>query len=258
MKVITEMDLRDLYKKEPFDKFTLTCPERLTPAAYQFLNDRKIKIIEQRQDQGKKVHSSIEKKCNLENQPEPENGYLLMDSCSIVENKPEAYTHLKGKKLVPKNNERIILRGRIDALQANFINTILEVQNFGYKQLTEDLIIIFEYMKKIMRAEVLEEPLEFINFKGWSGDEIREYSHHPDKYFGVKHFTPDPKYGKAISLLNIIRTQIRELEVVAVDAFYDKDKKAMERQDIILAINRLSSLVYIIMCQYLGGLYKTC
>ena len=45
MKVITEIDLRDKYRKEPFDTFTVVYPERLTPAALQFLSERRIKII---------------------------------------------------------------------------------------------------------------------------------------------------------------------------------------------------------------------
>ena len=46
MKVITELDLRDNFRKEPFETFTIHFPEKLTPAAFQFLTDRKIKIIE--------------------------------------------------------------------------------------------------------------------------------------------------------------------------------------------------------------------
>ena len=107
-----------------------------------------------------------------------------------------------------------------------------------------------------MRAEVLSEELPFIDFKGWSDSDIREYSHYPDKYFGVKHFTPDPKYGRVISKLNLLRAQIRELEIAAVDAFYKEENKSVERQDIIMALNRMSSLLYITMCQYMGGFYK--
>jgi len=67
---------------------------------------------------------------------------------------------------------------------------------------------------------------------------------------------PDPKYGKVVAKLNLLRAQIRELEVSAVDAFYNKESKSVERSDIIMALNRMSSLLFIIMCKYMGGIYK--
>jgi ethanolamine utilization cobalamin adenosyltransferase len=262
LKVITEIDLREIYRKEPFETYTLVFPERLTPAALQFLTDRRIKIIELK-DKSENISFLNKQRLNPQNTKipqvvvnEPENGFVLMDSGEVVQKKPEAYTHLRGKKLVPKNDKRIKFRGEIDSLEASFINTIVEVQGSGYKELEEDLLTLFEYVKKIMRAEVLDETLEFINFKGYSDEDVREYSHHPDKYFGVKHFIPDPKYGRIMAVINLLRTQVRRAETVCVDAFYDEDKKVVSREDIIVAMNRMSSLIYIIMCQYLGGIYK--
>ena len=44
MKFITEEDLRDLYKKQPFTDYDLPQGQRLTPGARQFLVDRGIKM----------------------------------------------------------------------------------------------------------------------------------------------------------------------------------------------------------------------
>lgn len=259
MKVITEIDLRDKYRKEPFDTFTVVYPEKLTPSALQFLSERRIKIIEVKEGQSGGSNSNstpTQKPAVTIPLIEPDKGYLLLDSGQVVEEKPEAYTHLKGRMLAPKNHKRIRFRGQLDKLEAVFIDTIIELQSTGIRELLSDLEIIFEYTKKIMRAEVLGEELPFIDFKGWSDGEIREYSHYPDKYFGVKHFTPDPKYGRVMSKLNLLRAQIRELEIAAVDAFYKEVNKSVERQDIVMALNRMSSLLYITMCQYMGGFYK--
>ena len=46
MKFITEEDLRDLYKKEPFMEYNLQEGERLTPGARQFLLDRGINLYD--------------------------------------------------------------------------------------------------------------------------------------------------------------------------------------------------------------------
>lgn len=45
MKYITEEDLRDLYKKEPFTDYGLEPGARLTPGARQFLMDRGISMV---------------------------------------------------------------------------------------------------------------------------------------------------------------------------------------------------------------------
>lgn len=46
MMFLTEGDLRQQYRKDPFERFILEENTRLTPGAQQFLNDRKIHIIE--------------------------------------------------------------------------------------------------------------------------------------------------------------------------------------------------------------------
>ena len=274
MKVITEIDLRDKYKNEPFDTYILVYPQRFTPSALQFLSERKIKIIEINEGENStpkeasKNNNSSQKSFATIPIKEPDKGYLLLDSREVVEEKPEAYTHLKGKSLVPKSHKRIKFRGQLDKLEALFIDSIIEIQSSGFQELVSDLTLIFEYTKKIMRAEVLEEELPFIDFKGLSDKDIREYSHYPEKYFGVKHVSPDPRYGKIVAKLNLLRVQIRELEITAVETFFrgeaslnegnpnEDESKIKGRADIILALNRMSSLLYITMCQYMGGFYK--
>lgn len=55
MKFITEVDLRDLYKKEPFTTYRLEAHSKLTPGARQFLQDYKISIFNHTSDTKKKV-----------------------------------------------------------------------------------------------------------------------------------------------------------------------------------------------------------
>ena len=47
MKFITEEDLRDIYKKQPFTDYDLQPGERLTPGARQFLLDRGINMYDE-------------------------------------------------------------------------------------------------------------------------------------------------------------------------------------------------------------------
>lgn len=242
MKIITETELRDRYKYDRFETFVLNEGEKLTPAAVQFLTDRRIKIQKTQID----INHAIL----------PEEGWLCLPSGRHVMKKPENYTHLRGKILVPKNHAVIKFRGQLDLLEANFITCINLALSSGCREMADELNLIFLYLQEIMRAEVRDKPLAFIDFKGWTDDEVREYSHHPEKYFGVKHALPDPKYGMLYGEANKLRALVRQLEIAAVEAFGGEGEDQCERLDIILALNRLSSLVYIIICKFIGGQYN--
>jgi ethanolamine utilization cobalamin adenosyltransferase len=240
MKIITETALRDLYKNDKFESFVLNKGEKLTPAAAQFLTDRRIRVQDYNQS-----HGIL-----------PKEGFICLPSGRHVTEKPEHYTHLRGNILVKKSHPVIRFRGQLDLLEANFITCINQAVSSGYQEMADELNIIFLYLQEIMRAEVRNKPLPFIDFKGWSDAEVREYSHHPEKYFGVKHALPDPKNGALYGEVNLLRAMIRQLEIAAVEAFSGEEEAKCERLDIILALNRLSSLVYIIICKLIGGHYK--
>jgi ethanolamine utilization cobalamin adenosyltransferase len=53
MKFITEEDLRDLYRKEPFKDFALEQGARMTPGARQFLIDKGINTFDSESFRGK-------------------------------------------------------------------------------------------------------------------------------------------------------------------------------------------------------------
>jgi ethanolamine utilization cobalamin adenosyltransferase len=260
LKIITEIDLRAQHKNKNFESFVLDKGDRLTPAASQFLSERNIKIIDG--DSNKSENSSSHKgntnksKIDIKNLQMPKEGYVCFPSGKNVLEKPEHYTHLRGRILVSTTNPIIKFRGQLDLLEANFITCINQVNLYGFKEMADDLNEIFLYLQKIMRAEVMDEELPFIEFKGWTDSEVREYSHYPDKYFGVKHFTPNPKYGNIFGEVNKLRAMMRQFEISAVEAFYDECEDKCERLDIMMALNRLSSLIYIILCKFIGGQYK--
>ena len=223
MKFITETALRNRYQENRFESFVLHEGEKLTPAARQFLTDKKIKI----------------------------------HSVAPVAEKPEHCTHLRGSVLVAKDHPVIKFRGQLDLLEANFILCIQSALSSGHQGLAADLNVIFLYLQEIMRAEVRDKPLPFIDFHGWSADEVREYSHHPEKHLGAKHTFPDPKHGALYGEIHKLRAMVRQLEITGVEAFRGESGDQRERPDILLAVNRLSSLLYILICQLLGGQYET-
>lgn len=249
MRVITEIELRDQYKKNKFTSFELPEGARLTPAAAQFLSERRIPVVTGRKQQEEpttQLSPGFQEQTKVQEVDLPE--------ALLPGKKPEYMTHLRGKNLVPKNHPRIKFRGKLDSYEAFLIWAIIEVEGQGYFGLSRDLRDILDYVKQILAAEVKGEPLPSLTLRGWSEQEIHEFSHHPKKHFGIGHLLPNPGQGKLMAILNILRTQVRELELAAMDAFYHDNQ--VEREDIIRALNRLSSLIYVMMLQLAAGNYK--
>ena len=99
-----------------------------------------------------------------------------------------------------------------------------------------------------------DEPVGEIELCGYGPAELREYSHYPEKHFGQPHFLPHYTDGPALLAVNRARTVARQTELAAYAAFRDADG-GVTRDDIIQGLNRLSSLLWILMCKCKGGHY---
>ena len=150
-------------------------------------------------------------------------------------------TQLTGNLLVPKPHPRIVFRGKLDSLEAALL---LEAR--ALPEQAKALEEILGCVRKLLRCEVLEEPFVPETLCGLTEREQRARSQNPQKYYGCPHFMPEPHDSPAILRLNRLRTQIRETELAAAAAF------GRDREDILRALNRLSSLVYILMLQCKG------
>lgn len=277
MKVITEMELREIYKKSPFTSFDIPTGMKLTPAASQFLSERKILVMRDgvpesdlyREDKQYNIAAPTPvlpkappapQPLSKADRPEPlkmmaeDTTAQNMNRENVTADKPEHMTHIRGAELVSKCHPVIAYRGKLDTFEAVLLNAIIDIDDAGYKALSRDLSALLIYARNMMRAEVVNEPLTPININGWDADEIRARSHNPSKYYGVNHFTPQREHGKIMAQLNYLRTQARELELAAVKAFRRDDSLA-ERDDILQAVNRFSSVIYIFMLQLLANVY---
>lgn len=174
-------------------------------------------------------------------QARPERYRLL--SGGYAEEKPEHMTHLNGEVLVLKTHPRIRFRGKMDTLEAELILCQL-VPGAPEGALGE----ILDFSRKILRCDVLEEPLRQDNLCGLTQDEQRERSHMPQDYYGQPHFMPQASDGSVIAGLNRARCFAREAELAAVEAFSDREGNLL-REDIPKALNRMSSMLYLLMIQ---------
>ena len=174
-------------------------------------------------------------------QARPERYRLL--SGGYVEEKPEHMTHLNGEVLVPKTHPRIRFRGKMDTLEAELI-LCQRIPGAPEGALGEILTLA----RKILRCDVLDEPLIWDTLCGLSEQEQRERSHMPQDYYGQPHFMPQASDGSVIAGLNRARCFAREAELAAVEAFSDREGNLV-REDIPKALNRTSSMLYLLMIQ---------
>lgn len=250
MGLITEASLRAEIKNKSIDKYFIKPGTKITPSARQFLRDRKIELMIEEQNTETTAMGGRTGK----NEEKPPTGYIFADTFCYVDKKPEYMTQLYGKKLVYKNHPRIVFRGVIDSLQSRILLLQAEAAENKQDKLIKELEEVLLFVRNIMRCEVLEEELPAIRLLGMKDEELREMSHNPVKHFNMKHILPNYSMGRIALGLNALRSSVREAEITAVKAFRKED--AMEREDLITALNRLSSCVYIMMLKYINGAYR--
>ncbi len=250
MKVITEAMLRDELKRSEITEYRVPDGMMLSPAAREYLQQRKIKISRESASERQK-EAAVPAERTPEMAAPLQAKYRDYETGALYLEKPEYMTQIEGDMLVVKNHPRIAFRGKLDSLQALIVldQAILN-EKTGYGKMIADLDNILGVLREIMRCDALNEPLRVEKIIGLTSAELRERSHAPMKFFHVKYMRlPDYKMGIAYALLNQLRTAVREAEVTAVNAF--KNGTNYERQDILEIFNRLSSAVHIMMCTYL-------
>jgi ethanolamine utilization cobalamin adenosyltransferase len=163
--------------------------------------------------------------------------------------KQEHMTHLSAGTIVDKTNPRIEFRGRLDSLNAS----VVKLQIFAGREKLDSLVAELEEIRvkvrDVSRCDVTGAPCEDLFLWGLKSDEIRERSHHPEKYFGLGHILPHHTMGAAAAALNALRTRAREVELSACRAF--ETPQGPGRPDIVKALNRLSGAIYILTYKYL-------
>jgi ethanolamine utilization cobalamin adenosyltransferase len=261
MRVITESLLRSEFKKGIPEKYIIKKDFIITPSARQFLRDKqvetvyehdeiKIKKIEEAQCLKTENEYGEFKEIKLEYKPK----FISDYDGGMYEKKPEYMTHIHGNKLVFKDDDRIVFRGKIDSLQAKLQKVQIHLSKHGEEKFSSELEDVLVLLRNILKAEVLEEDLGEHKLFGLALDEIQRQSHDPKKYYGISHFLPSVDMGIAMVELNVLRAEIRELELHAMKAF--RNGVGVNRKDIIRSLNRASSGLYVLMCRCKSQYYE--
>lgn len=242
MELINESYVKKLMNDgdiSPKGSITVEENQVFTPSAIEYLNEKNIKIVKK-------------DKSDINNTTKTFNTVFG----GIMTNKPEHMTHLYGNTLVFKDHPIIEYRGCIDYLESEIISLQIITEKDGYTQITKDLEEIIELVRRLIRVQITKEALGEYTLQGLDARQLREHSHHSTKHYGISHFLPSYKHGVIVAGLNRLRTITRKTELVAYKAFKDAYGNT-ERDDIIEALNRLSSIFWIMMCKFIAGLYKT-
>ena len=221
--LLTETEVREnLRNREGKRVFYLAKGDQLSSSARDFLNRERIGILPAEQ-------------------AKPER-WQLLNGCWLEE-KPEHLTHLNAEFLVPKTHPRIRFRGELDTLEAELILCQLAAAH-----LAGPLGEILNQARQLIRCDVLEETVPVEKLCGLTEAEIRTRSHFPQDYYGQTHFMPSASDGEGIARLNRCRCAAREAELAAVAAFADREGNPT-RVDILRVLNRMSSMLYLLMIQ---------
>ena len=169
--------------------------------------------------------------------------YRLLNGAVLTE-KPEDMTHLNGNILVPKTHPRIAFRGAMDTLEAELLLCQAALEGGVSDQVGEILALA----RGLLRCEVLDEPVKLTQLCGLTDEDLRSRSHRPQDFYGQPHFMPAATDSHAILLLNRCRCACRAAELAAARAFSDTNG-VCTRTDLLQAMNRMSSMLYILMMQ---------
>ena len=238
MELLTREDVRRMSDNGTRGPVVVNKDQKLTPGARDWLAAHKIQAVfpQGRDDPAAPAAAK----------------YRTLFGATLNE-KPEHMTHLKGNILVRKDHPRIAFRGMIDALEGEIM--LAQQASQAYPALVKELEEALALVRRLIRCDVLDEPVGELRLCGYDAGQLREYSHYPDKYLGQPHFLPAYTDGPALLAVNKVRTLVRQTELSAYAAFKDVEGN-VTRGDIILALNRLSSLMWIMMIKLKAGQYE--
>ena len=221
--LLNEKEVRDNIRNRDGKRvFYLAKGDQLTSSARDYLSRERIEILPAEQArQGR---------------------YQLLNG-GYLEEKPEHMTHLNAQVLVEKSHPRILFRGKLDTLEAELI-----LCQQAAEHLTASLGEVLSLARRLIRCDVLEEPVPEGKLCGLTEAEIRKRSHFPQDYYGQPHFMPEASDGNVIARLNRARCAARAAELAAVAAFTDREGNPT-RVDILRSLNRISSMLYLLMIQ---------
>ena len=250
MTVITEAELRELWRGGRGTIPPLPRGVRFTPSARDFINEWGIRLTWLDEappsppagDDAPPDRPAWDRPAEF---PVKLEGALpVCAACGQpVADKPGHMAQLDAGHYAPKNAPRFRFRGKMDTLHAQVLVAMAVARRCNLPQLADYLATVAAYCREVASADYNDRPVAPLQLGGLSADQIREYTHNPRQMLGVEHLTPGPHDHEALLQLNLLRCQVREAELLAATVFTGNDGQ-LTRPDLVQALNRLSSAVY--------------
>jgi len=218
MKFITEEELRDLYRKEPFTTYEIEPGARLTPGGRQFIADRGINMFDN-------------ETCTKKNTVNVKQQSAL----------PEMKNNWKQKKLYSK----------IKSMEALFLLT-------GEELLSRDVFLAqsiinlgkqFSGIKNIVEGKGSAENLCCTECTGINTD---NFSDDLDDCFEITAFYMQLTKGREIIILHRLRCGLREIEPVVLELYEGNDDNELCKEA-IGKVNQIVNTLSKMICCVLGG-----
>ncbi|MCI9596790.1 MAG: cobalamin adenosyltransferase [Firmicutes bacterium] len=218
MKFITEEDLRDLYKKQPFTDYDLPQGQRLTPGARQFLVDRGIKMYAD-----EPFGKPAPKKADTE----------------------------KTEKTPSDSRKKKKFRSRMKSLQVLFLLSSEELLKRDIC-MAQQLTGLYKQFAALRTAESGTCDAPELCCDPCSGINGENFSQSLDSCFEITEFHMQMEKGREMLLLARLRSQLEELELDLPDFLEDEEL----RQQVAGKLNQIMNTLSQMICGALGG--KTC
>lgn len=223
MNFLTEDDIRSR-NLEAGGVLSLAPGERLTPSAVEYASQMRLRV----EHGGRSALTAADAP-----------GDSAAEGCSCEQS--QELTYLDNTSLVPKNHPSIIMRGKLDTLLSHIVLVQTQFDPKGKKPpfLRQCLAELHSWVMLTLKGEITGEAVCPVGMGGMDVPTLHLISRDPKKYFGLEHFAADADMGGNVALLNWLRATVRETEVAAVSC--------SGNMDVICALNRLSSAVYVLM-----------
>lgn len=218
MKFITEEDLRDLYRKEPFTTYELEAGARLTPGARQFLSDKSIHFGE----------GGFIKKNNENTKEAPE----------VLERK----TKLLKKKLLCS----------MRSLDALFLITVEELLN-GDVSLANNVRLLERQLLAVKNLLEGKGTVDNLSCTECTGIKNENFSEDLDDCFEITEFHMEQKNGRKIILLHKLRCELREVIPGILEVCESSSRGNEMYNDMISKINQIINTLSQMICAVCGG-----
>ncbi|MEA4852875.1 MAG: hypothetical protein VB082_01215 [Christensenella sp.] len=158
----------------------------------------------------------------------------------------ESMTCLYGSETAEKSHPQIALRGALDSLLARAVYTCAYARENGWEAETVELAEVVCVIRTLIGCEAGNKEPGIEKILGFSLEEAREASYFPEKYLHTQHYFPNEDSDLLSAVINMLRTEIRQTERACVCAGLDE----YVNRGIQKVLNRLSSIVYIIMLKH--------